>query len=143
MVQKRLDRELHALHQLKLQAFDVYVNATSEVFVNVEVLDVNDNAPVFEKRIYSFDVKENKLVGTSVGVVRAVDEDVGDNAVLVYSIGSQTNKFEINRNTGELSLVSPLDFESDQKYTFDVTVRDSGFPSLSSTSKVILFLLFL
>lgn len=105
--------------------------------MNVEILDVNDNAPTFDKRIYSLDVKENSLPGSKIGRVQAFDADIGDNARLTYSLNPEVVKFEINKDNGDLILVSPIDFESTSQYTFDVKVKDSGLPSLSSTAKVI------
>ena len=57
------------------------------------MLDVNDHRPVFESSSYEFEMREDLRVGASVGAVYATDDDVGENAELVFAITSQTTPF--------------------------------------------------
>ncbi len=50
----------------------------------VEVLDVNDNMPVFRQEVYSVTLQENVPVGTTVLQVNATDMDDGPNGEIVY-----------------------------------------------------------
>ena len=61
-------------------------SVTTNAIINV--LDENDNQPVFDKNIYRFTVSEDKLVGYSVGSVTANDDDAGSNGLIGYSIVS-------------------------------------------------------
>ena len=49
------------------------LNSSCKIIVNV--LDLNDNAPLFEKKIYYAAVVENVPVNTSVTQVKAHDRD--------------------------------------------------------------------
>lgn len=79
-----------------------------QVDLTILVLDVNDNAPVFQKRDYSVTVPEDVAVGTEVLRVLATSADIGPNAEITYSIrsGNELGKFSININQGELQPLS-------------------------------------
>lgn len=67
------------------------------------MLDVNDNAPVFQRRDYAVTVPEDVAVGTEVLRVMATSADIGPNAEITYHIraGNELGKFTIDRNLGE------------------------------------------
>lgn len=67
------------------------------------MLDVNDNAPVFQRRDYSVTVPEDVAVGTEVLRVLATSVDIGLNAEITYRIrsGNELGKFSIDTNLGE------------------------------------------
>jgi hypothetical protein len=46
--------------------------------VSIKLKDVNDEAPVFEREIFTFDVEENTKIGTYLGKVEARDLDAFD-----------------------------------------------------------------
>ena len=54
--------------------------------VNIQVLDVNDNSPVFTRHVYARKLAESVSMGTVVEVVRANDADIGNNGEVSYSI---------------------------------------------------------
>ena len=112
------------------------LQSTAEV--RVQILDVNDNAPVFSMDSYSFDVLENTLIGQLVSVVMATDEDLGSNAELLYSINSTLVDlpFSISETMGTITVSDTLDRETVATYQFQVIARDSGGPSLSSLVSV-------
>ena len=72
--------------------------------VSLVVLDVNDNAPVFQRKDYSVSVPEDVAVGTEVLRVSATSVDIGPNAQITYSIrsGNELGKFNISRSVGTL-----------------------------------------
>lgn len=74
-----------------------------QVDLTILVLDVNDNAPVFQRRDYAITVPEDVAVGTEVLRVLATSADIGLNAEITYSIrsGNELGKFSIDRNRGE------------------------------------------
>lgn len=69
----------------------------------ITVLDVNDNAPKFEKSLASFRVTENALNGTAIFRANATDLDEGDNAKVTYSLDTDTQDFAVDKTTGILT----------------------------------------
>ena len=59
---------------------------TSQLAIQVQVLDVNDNPPRCSETTFHFNVAENAREGSKVGVVTAVDQDEGLNARLTYAL---------------------------------------------------------
>lgn len=74
-----------------------------QVYLTILVLDVNDNAPVFQRRDYAVTVPEDVAVGTEVVRVLATSADIGPNAEITYNIrsGNELGKFTIDRKWGE------------------------------------------
>lgn len=103
-----------------------------------QVIDTNDNQPIFENPTYSFDVPENASRGFIVGQVKASDPDVGNNAQITYSVISNwaNDVFTLDATTGIFSLISRLDYEDIPHFIFVVQAQDNGVPNLSSTTTV-------
>ena len=83
-VTSSLDRELKSSHTFDVLAIDGGGH-TGKVAVTVNVIDVNDNAPLFDKLFYNVSVHVNFPIGGVVGYVKASDADEGRNAEVVYS----------------------------------------------------------
>jgi len=77
------------------------------------VSDTNDNPPLFEDTVYSFDIPENAQRGYQVGQIVARDADLGQNAQLSYGVVSDwaNDVFSLNPQTGMLTLTARLDYE--------------------------------
>jgi len=87
--------------------------------VTVTVLDVNDELPAFTQSQYNISLPENTPVNSqSMLTVRAMDGDSGLAGHVSYSIvsGDGMDKFTIDRETGALSVISPLDYETKTDY---------------------------
>ncbi|XP_061581259.1 protocadherin alpha-7-like isoform X12 [Cololabis saira] len=144
---KQLDRETAAKHRLRLTAVDGGKPAKSgDIEIIVDVLDVNDNSPLFTNEIYSTTVKENVPVGTVVIQVNATDLDIGLNGEIVYSFGNEVNLrikelFSIDENTGEVTIRGPIDFEKSTSYEIDIQASDKGPVPLTSDKSVIINIL--
>ncbi|PAA91127.1 hypothetical protein BOX15_Mlig010092g4 [Macrostomum lignano] len=110
----------------------------SRLFVMVQILDVDDNKPVFDRSNYAFSVAESVSVNTSVGTVRATDLDIGVNAIIRYSIvlGNTGNAFRIDAVTGEIFVNSPLDRETTADYSLQVGSGSAGSSSVASVVTV-------
>ncbi|PIC54303.1 hypothetical protein B9Z55_003605 [Caenorhabditis nigoni] len=116
---------------------------------SVEVVDVNDNAPQFERPSYETSVSRFEAIGTSVITVFAFDNDAAHNAEISYKLEVDTTAGEehqndieffelVNRRSGEITLIKPIPMRT-QKFVFNVIADDNGVPeSLESTSQVIL-----
>ncbi|XP_035767223.1 cadherin-6-like [Neolamprologus brichardi] len=103
-----MDREVKENYQVVIQAKDMagqMGGLSGTTTVSITLSDVNDNPPRFTKTLYEFRVPESIEVGSAVGVIRAMDADIGQNAEMDYRIiGSDgPGMFEIttNRSTQE------------------------------------------
>ncbi len=125
-----LDREFMDAHYLKVSA--VGFDHTATATVQVEVLDTNDNPPVFERTVYNASVHEVTPVGTPVVVVRANDLDAGENGRVSYSMRSSPSDdslFSLDSSTGALTLRSRLDRELRGKHVIEISARDNALPA--------------
>ncbi|KAI3351752.1 hypothetical protein L3Q82_020571 [Scortum barcoo] len=141
VLQKPLDREEHPTLPLKVIAVDGgNPQRSGTVNINVSVIDVNDNAPVFNQPIYRAAVVENAPKGTYITTVNATDADIGSNAEIIFSFskikGSTVDMFSIDENTGVISVAGLIDFEKEKKYELRLEARDRG--GLTETSKIII-----
>lgn len=59
-----------------IAADDGQPSKSSDILLEIRILDVNDVAPKFEKEAYEFSVDENASPGTVVGRVRVNDNDL-------------------------------------------------------------------
>ena len=102
------------------------------------IMDVNDNPPIILQPL-EFNVSEELPVGSEIGCVNVTDADSGQNALLDFVLESECSSalpFTINETTGCVFICAPLDFETTTMYSFSVTVRDNGSPSLNSTDVI-------
>jgi hypothetical protein len=129
---QKLNRETDANFTLIVEFIvsDVAVNLT----VEVHVLDVNDNAPVFVNSPYSDSVMESAGDGQSVAQVTTTDEDIGDNAKVTFSLEG-TAAFKINSD-GTIAVNGSIDYEVQCEYKFEVQAVDEGHPPKTSSAQV-------
>ena len=57
--------------------------------IQLDVLDVNDNAPAFKEKEYLVVILENSPIGASVVNVTAVDPDIGAAGIVKYDIANE------------------------------------------------------
>ena len=117
----RIDRESIAKYTLVIIAQDVNSRCRkgrTELIVNVG--DVNDNRPQFDRSYYQVSVSEDKSPTYKFGVVSATDRDAGANGKCHYSIVSGVGKddFSIDPDTGRISVARALDFERQAKFVW-------------------------
>ncbi|XP_071953446.1 protocadherin Fat 4-like [Antedon mediterranea] len=119
-----MDREIQSSYDVLIIIRD---NATMLPLYNltkvtVDILDENDNPPVFDNQCNSsvIHVSEGTSEGTAIGQVQAYDADEQDslNSQILYQLGNNTESdifstyFVINDTTGELSTTNvPIDRE--------------------------------
>ncbi|KAK0142931.1 Protocadherin Fat 2 [Merluccius polli] len=136
-----LDYESQSMHVLTVRATDSVTGAFSEASVEIEVEDVNDNAPIFSKLTYSVEIPEGLTVGTSVIKVSASDRDSGRNKELTFRMvkteGNETDFFEIDPHSGLILTTRILDHESTKQFNLKIKVTDNGTVPLSSEANVI------
>ncbi|XP_068133855.1 protocadherin gamma-B1-like isoform X37 [Hyperolius riggenbachi] len=139
-----VDREQNGQYDIEIKALDNgSPQLSTKKTIQLIVLDVNDNAPVFEDTRYTVYIQENNLQGTSVHKVHATDYDINENAKISYFVLSDTiddipvsSYVSINSVTGILYAQRSFDYEQLREFQFQVMAKDSGSPSLSSNVTV-------
>uniref|UniRef100_A0A667ZZJ2 Cadherin EGF LAG seven-pass G-type receptor 1 n=1 Tax=Myripristis murdjan TaxID=586833 RepID=A0A667ZZJ2_9TELE len=135
-----LDYEMIREYNLRIKAQDggrpPLINGTGMVVV--QVVDVNDNAPMFVSTPFQATVLENVAIGYSVIHIQAIDADSGENARLEYRLTDTTPgfPFTINNSTGWITVSIELDRETTEFYTFGVEARDHGIPVMTSSASI-------
>ncbi|XP_069510236.1 protocadherin gamma-A6-like [Ambystoma mexicanum] len=129
VLEQSLDREEQDTHQLTLTAVDGGDPARSGTAqIRINVLDANDNAPVFNQSVYKISILENVPKGTVVTTITATDKDQGVHSELTYSFNKITDKglhkLSVDSKSGEVSLINSLDFEEMEHYEFEVQATD-------------------
>ena len=135
-VSSSLDRETISSYLLEIGVADNGTPSNSILGVfNVTVLDVNDEAPIFDSsQNYVVLIEENVGLGHPVATVSASDGDTGTNSIVSYMLGSgnYNNTFDINPFSGEIITQSSLDHETIFYYPLEVIAFDMGSPSRKS-----------
>eukprot|EP00794_Sanderia_malayensis_P006804 gene6804-7572_t len=125
---RRLDYEKMPNYILELIAFDYgQPSLSSRVLVFINVIDVNDNCPVFEKESYSARIPENASPGLLAAKVTAKDLDSGSYGIVQYSFssGNFDRGFSIS-SSGEVRTLRSLDREMRNMYTLRIAAKDQG-----------------
>uniref|UniRef100_A0A2C9M9H4 Uncharacterized protein n=1 Tax=Biomphalaria glabrata TaxID=6526 RepID=A0A2C9M9H4_BIOGL len=127
LVLSSLDYEVKSEYSLTLSAID-FGQPAEAVFRELRVIvkDENDNAPSFEKPLYSKTIFENAPVNTSVIKVKAIDLDSGVNAEVRYSILSDDSDFYIDPIDGFVKVKRSLDRERSSFQVLIVQAQDMG-----------------
>ncbi|XP_035983583.1 protocadherin beta-15-like [Fundulus heteroclitus] len=148
VTKEHLDREKVSHYEILIQATDCGDPALSTVkTLSIQISDVNDNSPRFEKSELQFYLSENNAAGTSIFSVTATDIDMNENAAISYNIVREVSKndvtafLNINSENGQISALKSFDFETLKTFHFQVVASDSGTPSLSSNVTVNVFIL--
>ncbi|XP_066445320.1 protocadherin gamma-B7-like [Eleutherodactylus coqui] len=139
-----IDRERNPSYNVTIQCMDSGSPAlsTNKTF-HLNISDVNDNAPVFEKMNYILYIGENNQPGTSIQTIRASDNDSDENGKITYSILNSnveeipvSSYISINSMTGVIYAQRSFDYEQLREFQFQVMAKDSGSPPLSSNVTV-------
>ncbi|XP_030224946.1 protocadherin beta-16-like [Gadus morhua] len=115
--------------------------------IELEILDINDNAPQFRRDSIRLDITESTTAGERFSLSNAVDPDVGTNSVKTYYL-SESEHFNIEVQTGrdgskfaELILKKALDREKQAVHHLVLSAVDGGTPTRSGTASVIVHVL--
>ncbi|XP_075915741.1 protocadherin Fat 1-like [Petromyzon marinus] len=108
--------------------------SVAHTVVEVDVEDVNDNAPAFVGLPYRAVVRAAAAPGSAVLTVAALDRDVGENARVRYSLRDDHNdRFVVDHSGGNISLRrSFVPDASGKDFVVTVVATDCGVPPLSS-----------
>ncbi|EAW62003.1 protocadherin alpha 11 [Homo sapiens] len=136
ILKKSLDREKTPELNLLLTATDGgKPELTGTVRLLVQVLDVNDNDPEFDKSEYKVSLMENAAKETLVLKLNATDRDEGVNGEVTYSLMSikpnGRHLFTLDQNNGEVRVNGTLDYEENKFYKIEVQATDKGTPPMA------------
>lgn len=136
------DREKISHYNFTVIAVDggnpVALTATATILVTV--LDRNDVTPHFDSDVFEFIIPEEVVNLTTIGFVKAKDEDYGANGNVTFVMDSDSlgkMPFLLKPN-GEIKSIRRLDREQVEEYNFTVIARDNGVPPKSSSAMVVI-----
>ncbi|XP_047661149.1 protocadherin gamma-C5-like [Tachysurus fulvidraco] len=143
-----LDQETYPKYSVEIMAEDSgSPPLRAKTQISVEVVDVNDNPPVFFQSSYVIYAKENVNAGNVLCTVSASDPDQGENSKITYSITeshiqsiSVSSYFYINSDNGSIYAMHSFDYEKMKVFQIQVQAKDHGSPSLSSNATVHVFI---
>lgn len=140
-VDQILDREEQDHYELRVLATDSGTPPLrAESSFTIQVMDVNDNPPLFDQQEYTQVIPEVAFPGSFVVQVTARDKDQGPNGDVHYSIlqneGTHSDWFSVDAVTGIITTLTQLDYETDPAPSVTVVAADRGRPPLSSTAVV-------
>ncbi|XP_023289907.1 fat-like cadherin-related tumor suppressor homolog isoform X2 [Orussus abietinus] len=131
----RFDRESRDNYELiveaKSQMPDRDKPRVAHAIVNVTVLDINDNCPMFVNLPYYAVVSVDAHKGDVITKVHAVDMDSGDNGEVRYELKKGHGElFKVCRKTGEISLKQNLEGHN-REYQLTIAAYDGGITPCS------------
>ena len=133
----KLDRETNSHYRLNISAQDGGVPPLfGYLIVNITILDVNDNPPIFDHSDYVVSLNESVPPGTMVLQVTATDNDASDNARVTYYIPETETQFAVDAETGVITTMELLNCQQscpqlvscNKSCVFTVYARDHGNP---------------
>ncbi|CAF0985748.1 unnamed protein product [Didymodactylos carnosus] len=108
----------------------------------MDLIDVNDNAPKFNQSVYSLDVLETAAVNSTIySGISAYDLDSGIGGTFVYYLTNDSQYSSYFRlatpTNASLILLKPLDYnQMASRFNLTIMAQDNGVPSLSSQTTV-------
>uniref|UniRef100_A0A673GCB5 Cadherin domain-containing protein n=1 Tax=Sinocyclocheilus rhinocerous TaxID=307959 RepID=A0A673GCB5_9TELE len=144
---KSFDFETVKMFQFHVVATDSGTpSLSSNVTVNVFILDQNDNVPVILYPVSANgsaegveEIPRNVNAGHLVTKVRAYDADIGYNGWLLFSLQevSDHSLFGLDRYTGQIRTLRSFTETDEAQHKLLILVKDNGNVSLSATATVI------
>uniref|UniRef100_A0A674MP46 Cadherin domain-containing protein n=1 Tax=Takifugu rubripes TaxID=31033 RepID=A0A674MP46_TAKRU len=139
-----LDRERESEYNITVSCSDEGVpSLSSSVTLTLQISDVNDNPPVFERSSYEAYIVENNTPGLSVFTVKARDADWNQNARVSYILEDSSvngvpvsSYVSVSADSGVVHAVRSFDYEQIKDFHFLVKAQDGGSPPLSSNVSV-------
>uniref|UniRef100_A0A8C1RGG3 Cadherin domain-containing protein n=1 Tax=Cyprinus carpio TaxID=7962 RepID=A0A8C1RGG3_CYPCA len=144
VVKERIDREeLCAQVSPCSLHFQIILENPMELHrVDVEILDINDHAPVFKKKEITFQISESALSGARYSIDSAKDPDVGLNSLQTYRLNPNDHFVlkTLSHTDGtkyvEMVLQTPLDREKQEEHNLILSAFDGGTPQKTGTLKI-------
>ncbi|XP_066479054.1 protocadherin gamma-B5-like [Tiliqua scincoides] len=148
-INRPFDREISSEYNISITASDKgNPPLTTHKTISLQISDINDNSPVFEKSSYTIYVPENNPSGASIFSIKASDPDQDQNSQITYSILNSdieelpiSSYISINSVTGTIYAQRSFDYEQFREFQLQVKAQDGGSPPLSSNVTVRVFIL--
>ncbi|XP_006866317.1 PREDICTED: protocadherin gamma-A12 [Chrysochloris asiatica] len=140
----RIDREELCMGAIKCQLnLEILIEDKVKIYgVEIEVRDVNDNAPYFREGELEIKMIENAATGMRFPLPHAWDPDIGKNSLQSYDLSPNTY-FSLDVQSGtdgnkypELVLERSLDREEKAVHHLVLTASDGGDPIRSGTARI-------
>lgn len=145
----RIDREKLCGNSLNcILPVEIVLTKPLELYrLEVEILDINDNSPVFPNTVRTIKITEFAAVGSRFPLERAQDADVGINSVTSYQL--EPNQYfslivqnrKNDRPSPVLVLEKALDREEQTEHKLVLTALDGANPSRSGTMLISIIVL--
>ncbi|KAK5650802.1 hypothetical protein RI129_001831 [Pyrocoelia pectoralis] len=131
-----LDAESISKFELTVEATDDYGKGLSaNASVIIEIIDVNDEPPKFEKKFYEFILHKSKKKFTFPAFIKAVDSDLmPPNNVVHYELITPAENLTLDKNTGELRVKSI--WNHNEMLIIKARAWDEGVPRLSGECEI-------
>ncbi|XP_053369953.1 protocadherin gamma-A2-like isoform X20 [Clarias gariepinus] len=144
VTESALDRESESEYTIIVMCADEgSPSLSSSVTMSLQVSDINDNAPVFEKSSYHVYITENNPPGLSIFTVKAGDSDSKQNARVSYMLEESSvngmpvsSYMSVSPDSGVIYAERSFDYEQLKQMYFRVKAQDGGNPPLSSNVSV-------
>ncbi|XP_063814849.1 cadherin-23 isoform X2 [Pseudophryne corroboree] len=121
-----LDYETIPRYEFSLFANESVLDHVGFSQVKINLINENDNRPIFSQSLYNITLYENVTVGTTILKVLATDNDIGTFGKVSYFFSDDPDRFSLDKDTGVIALIARLDFETTPRYTLTVIARDGG-----------------
>uniref|UniRef100_A0A672FWZ6 Cadherin domain-containing protein n=1 Tax=Salarias fasciatus TaxID=181472 RepID=A0A672FWZ6_SALFA len=132
-----IDYEKESSYEMQISAKDGLGLASYATLI-IDIVDMNDNAPVVQLKSISKAIPENIPPGTEVGIINVQDRDSESNGQVRCSL-QQGVPFKLVpsiKNYYSLVSTGQLDREVVSDYNITITATDEGSPPLSSSKSV-------
>lgn len=134
-----LDREAIPAYVLEVRARDRGLPALeTTALVNIEIVDANDNPPLFARTNYSAVVQEDRPLGYTIIKFEVEDADAPPNAApytFDFQSGNEMGAFRLEQD-GYLRSATRFNHRIKDRYALQIRVFDNGTPPLFSDAWV-------
>lgn len=134
-----LDAEKVSSFKFQVEATDEEGNGlTSTSIVIIDLIDVNDEPPKFEKDLYEFIVDADGKSFTASAIIKATDPDISaPNNVIHYELVQSMTNLTLNQDSGELQISGTLKLQ--QTLIVKARAWDDGVPRLWGECEIHLY----
>ncbi|RZC35307.1 cadherin-23 [Asbolus verrucosus] len=144
-IAKQLDRETVEIIQIGLMVEDSASETGSQIAtatITIDIEDINDNNPKFQRPFYKFSVTENSKNGITIGSVMA--EDADKNKTITYTLDGRyeiTELIHLDSDSGDLVVANKIDHEVYDWLNLTIKATDSGIPPRFSRVEIFIQIL--
>ena len=123
-----IDYEASQAYTLCISAHNPCLEQSAMIITRVEVLNLNDNTPLFSQELYHTSVIEHSSNGTFVITVSAIDADLQEFGEVMYFIesGNFEESFAIDDRSGEIFVANDIDRETISSFNLTILATDGS-----------------